>query len=145
MQPNPTGPNLTIITNAGGPGIMATDQLIAKGGKLSQLSHETMQALKNILPPYCSTANPIDIFEEATPARFKDVMALCLKDQNSNGFLLIYAPQVAADPFAIAKAVTELSKQTKKPILTCLMGEDSRCRKARRFLQKSWYSNFSNA
>ena len=142
MQPNPTGPDLTIITNAGGPGIMATDQLISKGGKLSQLSHETMQALKNVLPPYCSTANPIDIFEEATPARFKDVMALCLKDQNSNGFLLIYAPQVAADPFAIAKTVTELSTETKKPILTCLMGEDSRCRKARRFLQSHGIPTF---
>ena len=66
MQPNPTGPNLTIITNAGGPGIMATDQLIAKGGKLSPLSHETIQDLKNILPSYCSTINPIDILEEAT-------------------------------------------------------------------------------
>ncbi len=75
MQQNPTGPNLAIITNAGGPGIMATDQLIAKGGKLSQLSQETVQALKNVLPPYCTTANPIDIFEEATPARFKDVIA----------------------------------------------------------------------
>ena len=63
MQPNPTRPDLTIITNAGGPSIMATDQLIAKGGKLSQLSDETVDALKNILPAYCSTANPIDLFE----------------------------------------------------------------------------------
>ena len=142
MQPNPTGPNLAIITNAGGPGIMATDQLIAKGGKLSPLSNETIQALKHVLPPYCSTANPIDIFEEATPARFKDVLVPCLKDQNSNGFLLIYAPQIAADPFDIAKTVTELSKQTQKPILTCLMGEDSRCRKARRFLRSHGIPTF---
>ncbi len=142
MQPNPTGPELTIITNAGGPGIMATDQLIAKGGKLSQLSDETMQALKSVLPHYCSTVNPIDIFEEATPARFRDVMALCLKDPNSNGFLLIYSPQVASDPFVIAEVVTELSEQTKKPILTCLMGEDSRCRKARRFLRSHGIPTF---
>jgi acetyltransferase len=142
MQQNPTGPNLAIITNAGGPGIMATDQLIAKGGKLSQLSQETVQALKNVLPPYCTTANPIDIFEEATPARFRDVIALCLKDQNSNGFLLIYAPQTAAAPLAIAKIVTELAKQTKKPILTCLMGENFECRKARRFLQRQGIPTF---
>ena len=135
MQPNPTGPNLTIITNAGGPGIMATDQLIAKGGKLSQLSQETVQALKDILPPYCSTVNPIDLFEEATPERFKDVMALCLKDPNSNGFLLIYSPQVAADPLAIAKLVVELAERTKKPLLTCLMGQGSRCGEARKFLR----------
>ena len=142
MQPNPTGPNLTIITNAGGPGIMATDQLIAKGGKLSPLSQETMKALKNTLPPYCCTTNPIDIFEEATPARFKDALSICLKDPNSNGFLLIYAPQAAADPSAIAKTVVELAQQTQKPILTCLMGEDSRCGEARRFLQKNGIPTF---
>ncbi len=142
MQPNPTGPNLTIITNAGGPGIMATDQLIDKGGKLSPLSQETIQSLKNILPSYCNTTNPIDIFEEATAARFKDVMNVCLKDPNSNGFLLIYAPQAASDPSALANAVVELSHQTQKPILTCLMGQDSRCGEARRFLQKSGIPNF---
>ncbi len=142
MQPNPTGPNLTIITNAGGPGIMATDQLIAKGGKLSPLSQETMQGLKNILPSYCCTANPIDILEEATPSRFKDVIELCLKDKNSNGFLLIYAPQALSDPSAVAKAVVDLSQQTQKPILACLMGEDSRCGEARRFLQKNGIPTF---
>ena len=142
MQPNPTGPNLTIITNAGGPGIMATDQLIAKEGKLSQLSPETIQGLKNILPPYCCTVNPIDILEEATPARFKDVMELCLKDQNSNGFLLIYAPQATSDPSTVAEAIVELSQQTQKPILTCLMGQDSRCGEARRFLQRNGIPTF---
>ena len=142
MQPNPTGPNLAIITNAGGPGIMAADQLIAKGGKLSPLSQETIQGLKSILPPYCSTVNPIDILEEATAERFKDVLAVCLSDKNSQGFLIIYAPQAASDPFAIAKAVVELSQQTEKPILTCLMGHDSRCGDARRFLQKSGIPTF---
>ncbi|MCW4007931.1 MAG: CoA-binding protein [Candidatus Bathyarchaeota archaeon] len=65
-QPNPAGFNLTIITNAGGPAIIAADRLIAKGGKLAQLSDETIHALKKILPPYCSVANPIDIYEEAS-------------------------------------------------------------------------------
>ncbi len=60
MQPNPKGPNLTIITNAGGPGIMATDSLIAKGGKLSPLSDETVKALNEVLPSYCSKLNPVD-------------------------------------------------------------------------------------
>ena len=144
MQPNPTRPDLTIITNAGGPSIMATDQLIAKGGKLSQLSDETVDALRNILPAYCSTANPIDLFEEATPTRFRDVMELCLKDQNTNGFLMIYAPQVAANAFDVAKTVAELSKQTQKPILTCLMGADTRCREARRYLQSHGIPTFSS-
>ncbi|TRO47886.1 acetyl CoA synthetase subunit alpha, partial [Candidatus Bathyarchaeota archaeon] len=64
MQPNPSNPNLTIITNAGGPAIMATDYIISRGGKLSKLSNETLQALKRVLPSYCSVANPIDIYEE---------------------------------------------------------------------------------
>ena len=136
MQPNPTGPNLTVITNAGGPGIMATDHLIAREGKLSQLSSETGQALKRVLPPYCSTANPIDIFEEATPDRFRNVMEICLKDPNSNGFLIIYTPQGATDPFALAKIIVDIAKQTKKPVLTSLVGEDNRCRKARKILQR---------
>jgi acetyltransferase len=142
MQPNPTGPNLTIITNAGGPGIMATDQLISKGGKIASLTQETTGALKSILPPYCCTANPIDIFEEATAERYKDVTSLSLKDPTSNGFLLIYAPQVATDPFSLAKIIVEQAKETKKPILTCLMGGDSRCRKARKFLQSHGIPTF---
>jgi acetyltransferase len=143
MQPNPTGSNLTMITNAGGPAIMATDHLIARGGKLSQLSNATVQALKSVLPSYCSIANPIDILEEATPDRFRNVMEICLKDPNSNGFLIIYTPQGATDPFALAKVIVDLAKQTKKPILTSLMGEDSRCRKARRILQRNGIPAFT--
>jgi acetyltransferase len=135
MQPNPTGPNLTIITNAGGPGIMATDSLIARGGKLSQLSNETVQALKRVLPPYCSTANPIDIFEEATPERFSNALEICLQDSASNGYLVIYTPQGATDPFAVAKVVVALAKRTKRPILVSLMSVDISCRRARRLLQ----------
>jgi acetyltransferase len=143
MQPNPTGSNLTIITNAGGPAIMATDYLIARGGKLSQLSNATVQALKSVLPFYCSIANPIDILEEATPDRFRNVMEICLNDPHSNGFLIIYTPQGATDPFALAKVTVDLAKQTKKPILTALMGEDSRCRKARRILRRNDIPTFT--
>lgn len=136
MQPNPKGPSLTIITNAGGPGIIATDALIARGGKLTSLSNETAQALKDVLPPYCSITNPIDIFEEATPERFRKVIEICLQDPNSNGFLIIYTPQGATDPIAIAKIIVEASKKTSKPILASLLGEDG-CRIARRILQKN--------
>jgi acetyltransferase len=143
MQPNPAGPNLTIITNAGGPAIMATDRLIARGGKLSQLSNETVQALKSVLPSYCSIANPVDIYEEATPTRFRNVMEICLKDPNSNGFLIMYTPQGATSPVALAKIIVDLAKQIKKPILTSLMSEDNRCRKARRILQGNGIPSFT--
>jgi len=143
MQPNPTNPNLTIITNAGGPGIMATDQLIARGGKLSQLSDESVQALKNVLPSYCSMTNPIDIYEEATPNRFQSVMEISLKDPNSNGFLIIYTPQGATKPVPLAKIIADLAKQTKKTILTALIGEDNQCWKARRILQGNGVPSFT--
>ncbi|MBX5327355.1 MAG: bifunctional acetate--CoA ligase family protein/GNAT family N-acetyltransferase [Candidatus Bathyarchaeia archaeon] len=142
MQPNPKGPNLTIITNAGGPAIMATDCLIAKGGKLSSLSSETVQALKSILPSYCSFTNPVDILEEATPERFRKVVETCFNDPNSNGFLVLYTPQGATDPVSMAKTIVEISKQTTKPILTVLMGEDE-CWKARRVLQKNGIPAFT--
>jgi len=142
MQPNPSGSNLTIITNAGGPAIMATDQLIARGGKLSQLSNEVIRALKSVLPPYCSIANPIDILEEATPDRFRNVMEICLKDTNSNGFLIIYTPQGATDPLALAEIIVDSARQTKKPVVTSLMSDDSHCREARKVMQKNGIPSF---
>jgi acetyltransferase len=142
MQPNPKGSKLTIITNAGGPGIMATDLLIAKGGKLSPLSSGTIHALKSALPSYCSILNPIDVLEEATADRFQKVMEICFKDPNSDGFLIIYTPQGAADPVEIAKIIAELSRKTTKPVLTSLMGEDD-CWKARRILRKNGIPAFT--
>jgi acetyltransferase len=141
MQPNPKGPNLTIITNAGGPGIMATDYLVSRGGKLSSLSSETIRALKSVLPSYCSTANPIDILEEADPERFKKVTEICFRDPNSDGFLFIYTPLGATSPVAFARTIVELSKQTIKPVLTSLVG-GGECWKARRILQKNGTPSF---
>jgi acetyltransferase len=143
MQPHPLGSNLTIITNAGGPAIMATDHLIARGGNLSQLSTNVVHALKNILPPYCSMANPIDLYEEATLDRFRTVLEISLKNLNSNGFLIIYTPQGATKPVALAKTIVDLAKQTKKPILTTLMGEGNSCQKARRILQRNGVPSFA--
>jgi acetyltransferase len=136
-QPNPKGTSLTIITNAGGPAILATDRLIARGGKLTQLTAETTQALKSVLPPYCSITNPVDVYEEAASDRFRKVLEICLKDSNSEGFLVLYTPQGATDPLSLAATIVELGKQTKKPILTCLMSQDDRCREARRILQRA--------
>jgi acetyltransferase len=136
MQSNPDGPNLTIITNAGGPAIMATDHLAERGGKISKLSDSTIQNLKNVLPPYCSTSNPVDIFEEATPERFRSAIDICFKDENSNGFLLIYSPQAAADPIVVAETVAEMANQTNKPILASFMSEDKRSRDACKILQR---------
>ena len=142
MQPNPLGPNLTIITNAGGPGILATDCLVSKGGRLSSLSKETVQALKNALPPYCCTANPVDIFEEADPNRLRKVIEICFNDPNSDGFLFIYTPIGATDPVSFAKTLLEFSGKTAKPVLASLIGEGD-CWKARQILQKNGIPSFT--
>ena len=141
-QPKPNGLDLTIITNAGAPAILASDHLYARGGKLAQLSDYTIQALKQFLPSYCSIKNPVDIYEEATVDRFRNVLGICLKDQNSNGFLVIYTPQGGTDPIALAETISELTKNTGKPILTALMGESDNCREARRILQQRGAPSF---
>ena len=115
---------------------MATDALIAKGGKLSALSNHTVEALKNILPSYCAIMNPVDILEEATLDRFKKSAEICFTDPSSDGFLIIYTPQGATDPINIARTIVEVSKSVAKPVLTVLLGEGD-CRKARRILQKN--------
>ena len=143
MQPNPAGLNLTIVTNAGGPAIMAADQLIARGGGLANLTDQTVQGLKQALPAYCSIKNPVDIYEEASLERFRNVLEICLKDCNSNGFLVVYTPQGASNPILLAQTIVELSRNVGKPVLAALMSEGERCREARRILQKNGVPAFS--
>ncbi|MGQ9624148.1 MAG: acetate--CoA ligase alpha subunit [Candidatus Bathycorpusculaceae bacterium] len=125
MQPLPKGPNLAIITNAGGPGVMATDALMARGGKLAKLGSKTMEKLNGILPPYWSRGNPIDILGDARADRYKAVFEACLEDENVDGILLIYTAQAVAEPVEIAKSIVEACKSKRylnKTILTSFMG-----------------------
>lgn len=123
MQPNPKGPNVAIITNAGGPGVMATDALIARGGKLAELMPKTTQALDQILPNYWSRGNPIDILGDATPERYAEVIKICRQDDNINGILIIFTPQGITNPAEAALAVVEACKGASRTILTSWMGE----------------------
>jgi len=124
MQPRPKGPNLAIVTNAGGPGVMATDALLAKGGRLARLGEETMQTLDTMLPYYWSRSNPIDICDNATVDRFAKVLETCFKDPNMDGYLVIYTPIGIADPTETARTLIEVSKGTEKPILASWLGEE---------------------
>jgi acetyltransferase len=133
-QPLPKGPNLAIITNAGGPGVMATDALIAKGGKLAKLSQKTIEFLDSILPHYWSKGNPIDILGDAKADRYKAVVEACLNDENVDGIVIIYTAQAVAEPVEIAKSIVELCKSRgyqNKTILTSFMGygavEEANC------------------
>jgi acetyltransferase len=125
MQPLPKGPNLAIITNAGGPGVMATDAIIAQGGKVAKLSPKTMEALDAVLPHFWSHGNPIDILGDAHADRYKATLEVCLKDENVDGILIIYTHQAVAEPINIAQTIADYVKnqpyQT-KTILTSFIG-----------------------
>jgi acetyltransferase len=124
-QPLPRGPNLAVITNAGGPGVMATDALIAKGGKLAKLSQKTLDVLNGVLPSFWSRGNPIDVLGDAQADRYKTAVEACLNDENIDGILIIFTQQAVGDPIAITKAIVELVKSKayqNKTILTSFMG-----------------------
>ena len=124
-QPLPRGPNLAIITNAGGPGVMATDALIARGGKMATLSPKTMEALNSFLPHYWSRGNPVDMLGDAKADRYKATVEACLNDENIDGILIIYTAQAICEPCEIAKTIAELCKSRayqNKTIVTSFMG-----------------------
>jgi len=125
MQPLPQGPRLAIITNAGGPGIMATDALISRGGKLAPLNQQTLNTLNGVLPPYWSRGNPIDILGDAREDRYETVITTCLEDENIDSLLIIFTPQAVADASEIAKSVVKIGENrgfSKKTVLTSFMG-----------------------
>ena len=124
-QPRPSGPNIAIITNAGGPGVLATDAIIEYGGKLAKLSDETMQKLNSFLPTHWSKGNPIDIIGDSDENVYQKAIDVCLDDQNIDSILVICVPQVVADPNRLADRIIDLSKKSTKPILTSFPGEAS--------------------
>jgi acetyltransferase len=121
-QPRPKGPRLTIVTNAGGPGVLATDSLITSGGQLATLSPETMSALNEFLPAHWSHGNPIDILGDADPDRYAKTLDVAAKDANSDGLLVILTPQAMTDPVQTADQLRPLAKSFDKPILASWMG-----------------------
>ncbi|VXD22934.1 bifunctional acetate--CoA ligase family protein/GNAT family N-acetyltransferase [Planktothrix paucivesiculata] len=122
-QPRPKGPRLTILTNAGGPGVLTTDTLIGEGGTLAQLSGETLEALNQVLPPQWSHANPIDILGDADPERYAKAFDIVVEDPNNDGILVILTPQAMTDPSKTAAQLKERClTMPHKPILASWMG-----------------------
>jgi acetyltransferase len=121
-QPPPRGPSLAIITNAGGPGVMATDALMTGGGQLAELSPATREALDKVLPPFWSHANPIDILGDATPERCRQVVEICANDYSIDGLLVLLTPQAMTDPTETARQLVPFAHLGSKPVLACWMG-----------------------
>jgi len=118
----PDGPRLGIVTNAGGPGVMATDALIACRGQLAELAPETVQKLDEYLPPMWSHGNPVDVLGDARPKRFATAASYVLADPNVDAVLVILTPQAMTDPTATAKAIGEMAKEARKPVLAAWLG-----------------------
>ncbi len=121
-QPRPKGPHLTILTNAGGPGVIATDALITNGGELAELSQETLQELDKLLPPQWSHNNPIDVLGDASPERYAKALEIAAKDPNSDGLLIILSPQAMTDPTATAEQLAPFAQTLGKPVIASWMG-----------------------
>jgi len=124
-QPRPKGPKLTILTNAGGPGVLATDALIANGGELAKLSEKTLTALNEFLPAHWSHGNPVDILGDADSERYDKAIEIAAQDPNNDGLLVILAPQGMTNPSEIAEGLKPYAHSSAKPILASWMGGTS--------------------
>ena len=121
-QPRPKGPRLTVVTNAGGPGVLATDALIRNGGELAEISPETMEGLNGLLPAPWSHGNPIDVLGDATPDRYANTLEIAARDPKSDGLLVILTPQDMTDPTGTAQGLARYAHTRGKPVLASWMG-----------------------
>lgn len=123
-QPLTKGPNLAIVTNAGGPGVIATDALILNKGKLAKLQNKTYDELNKFLPSAWSHNNPIDILGDASADLYYKTIKVLVKDSNVNGIVVILTPQFMTDPTGVANKLTEFAN-IDKPIIAAWMGAKS--------------------
>jgi len=121
-QPRPEGRRLTILTNAGGPGVLAADALITNGGELTKLSPETMEAFNQLLPAAWSHNNPVDIIGDASPERYGKALEIAARDPNSDGILVILTPQAMTDPTKTANELEPYAQSLGKPVIASWMG-----------------------
>ena len=124
-QPRPSGPRLAILTNGGGPGVMAADTLARYGQEPAPLDSKTMQAFDAFLPPYWSRGNPVDILGDASAERFGRALDVCFNSKNLDGVLVILSPQALTDPVSVAETLVAAMKERRYPVFACWMGGKS--------------------
>ncbi len=122
-QPLLQGERIGIVTNAGGPGILATDALEHADLQIPRLSHETTQALNDYLPGAASAANPVDVLGDAMADRYEQAIRLVLDDEKVDGVMVILTPQAMTEIEETAHAVGQMAQEADKPVLACFMGE----------------------
>jgi acetyltransferase len=140
-QPRPRGPRLMIMTNAGGPAVLAADSLILNGGELAPLSDSARSRLDAILPKHWSRSNPVDILGDATADRFEKVLEILSQEPETDGLLFIMAPQAVESPSAVAERLKGFHKIHGKPVLSSFMGGSS-AEQAAQIIEQSGLPNF---
>ena len=121
-QPRPTGTRLAVITNAGGPGVMAADSLSRYGLEPTEPKPETVAKLDAVLPPLWSRSNPIDILGDASPQRYADAVEICVAAKEFDGVLVVLSPQAMTDPTAVAEMLALSFQKKQYPLFTAWMG-----------------------
>jgi len=124
MQRKPKGNKIAIITNAGGPGVIATDTLIELGGELAELSDDTIDKLNGCLSPHWSKNNPVDVLGDAGPKEYEKAVEIIAKDKNVDGLLVVLTPQAMTDPAGVAERVAAAGKRIRKTMLASWMGAE---------------------
>jgi len=124
-QPPPAGAGLAIITNAGGPGVMAVDMLQDYGQAPAVLSSETSQKLDQVLPAYWSRSNPVDIMGDASPERYLKAVDICLNAPEVSGVLVLFSPLAMSEPVRIAESLSAYLQDKPKSVITSWMGGES--------------------
>ena len=124
-QPVPKGSGLAVITNAGGPGVMAADALASFGLEPVRLRPETIGRLDGFLPPFWSKGNPVDILGDATPERYRRAVEICVSAPEINGLVIVFVPQTVSDAADVAETLSEVLRGKSYPIFAVLMGGES--------------------
>ncbi len=137
----PAGERLAIVTNGGGPGVVAADSAAENGVALAALSEETISLLNGKMPPQWSHGNPIDIIGDAPPQRFHDATAAALADPNVDAVLAMYSPVAVTEPADAARAVAEAARSGRKPVLAAWLG-DINPNESRAYLEAQGIPNF---
>ncbi|MFV9646489.1 MAG: acetate--CoA ligase family protein, partial [Desulfobacterales bacterium] len=118
----PYGNRVAIVTNAGGPGIIATDITMSSGLKLAKFHQETIDALASYLPFTANIHNPVDIIGDAAQDRYENALSYVINDNGVDGALVILTPQSMTDVLGTAEAIIRIARHTHKPIICCFMG-----------------------
>ncbi|MEO0270309.1 MAG: acetate--CoA ligase family protein [candidate division WOR-3 bacterium] len=121
-QPYPKGNSVGIVTNAGGPGIVATDALIENGLKVNELSEETKNKIKPFVSPHASLKNPVDLLAEADAEKFEVAVKALYEDKNIDAVYFLMAPQRMIDIEKVARVISNYAKRKEKTFVTVLMG-----------------------